>query len=165
MTHARNRRELTAPRPVPTFSSILGTADRLARPRVRTNGMERRGFGVGVGCCVLGLIAAAGCAKAPPESAQRLAETKRSEIELEHQLSQLEDRLLGAQAAVHMWREIGRRHEQVSAVACENAERHLEGMAKHFEHQDGKQRANHRRLATAKLSLSHTRMGSTFTAY
>ncbi len=121
MTHARNWCELTAPRLVPTFTSILGVADGFARPRVRTNGMERRGFRVGVGCCVLGLAVASGCVKAPPESAQRLAETKKAEIELEIQLSQLEDRLLGAQAAVHMWQEIGRRHEQVSVVACENA--------------------------------------------
>jgi hypothetical protein len=126
--------------------------------------MERRGFRIGVGCLVLGLAVAFGCAKAPPESVQRLAETKKSEIELEHQLSQLEDRLLGAQAAVHMWQEIGRRHEQVAAVACENAGRHLEGMVKHFEHQDEKKRANHRRLATAKFSLSHTGMGGTLTA-
>ena len=125
---------------------------------------RRRGFRVGVGCCVLGLVAAAGCAKAPPESAQRFAETKKSEIELERQLSQLEDRLLGAQAAVHLWQEIGRRHGQVSAVACENAERHLEGIVKHFEHQDEKRRLGHRRVATAKFSLSHTGMGGSLTA-
>lgn len=127
--------------------------------------MERRGFRVGVGCCVLGLVAASGCVRAPAESAQRLVETKKSEIELEQQLSQLEDRLLGAQAAVHMWQEIGRRHEQVSGLACENAERHLEGIAKHFEHQDWKQRASQRRLATAKLSLSHTGISGALTAY
>ena len=164
MTHARNWCELTAPRLVPTFTSILGVADGFARPRVRTNGMERRGFRVGVGCCVLGLAVASGCVKAPPESAQRLAETKKAEIELEIQLSQLEDRLLGAQAAVHMWQEIGRRHEQVSVVACENAGRHLEGIVKHFAHQDEKQRSSHRHLATAKFSQSRSGMGGTLTA-
>lgn len=126
--------------------------------------MERRGFRVGVGCCVLWLGAAIGCVKAPPESAQQLAETKQGEIELEHQLSQLEDRLLGAQAAVHMWQEIGRRREQVSVVACEIAGRHLEGMVKHFAHQVEKRRASHRHLATAKFSLSHTGMGGSLTA-
>jgi hypothetical protein len=121
--------------------------------------MVRRGFRLGVGCCVLGLVAAPGCVKALPESAQRLVETKKSEIELEEQLSQLEERLLGAQAAVHMWQEIRRRHEQVSGVACENAERHLEGIFNHFEHQDEKQHAGHRRVATAKFSLSHSGIG------
>jgi hypothetical protein len=106
------------------------------------------------------LVAASGCVEAPAESAQRLAEVKKSEIELEQQLSQLEERLLGAQAAVHMWQEIRRRHEQVSSVACENAERHLEGIFNHFEHQDEKQRGSHRRVATAKFSLSHSGIGS-----
>lgn len=126
--------------------------------------MERRGFRLGVGCCVLGLVAAPGCMKAPPESVERLAEAKKSEIELERQLNQLEDRLLGAQAAVHMWREIRRRHEQVSGLACENAERHLEGIFKHFENQDEKQRTSHRRVATAKFWLSGSGVGGSLGA-
>jgi hypothetical protein len=49
-------------------------------------------------------------------------------------------------------------------VACENAGRHLEGIVKHFAHQDEKQRAGHRHLATAKFSQSHSGMGGTLTA-
>jgi len=125
--------------------------------------MERRGFRVGIAGWAVGLVVSAGCAKPPADAAARLAETKRSEIELERQLWQLEERLLGAQAAVHMWQEIGRRHEQVSAVACENANRHLEGIARHFEHQDSKQRLA-RKMPTTKRSLSRSSMGGTITS-
>jgi len=124
--------------------------------------MEWPGFRVGVVGWMVGLVVSAGCAKPPADAALRLAETKKNEVELEHQLSQLEERLLGAQAAVHLWQEIGRRHEQVSVVACENAGRHLEDVARHLEHQDPRQRLA-RRAPSAKLSLSRSSMGGTLT--
>ena len=125
--------------------------------------MERRRFRVGTAGWIVGLVVSASCAKPPAEAVLRLAETKKSEVELEQQLSQLEERLLGAQAAVHLWQEIGRRHGQVSAVACENASRHLEGIARHLEHQEVKQRLA-RHVPKARLSFSRSSIGGTITA-
>lgn len=40
----------------------------------------------------------------------------------------LEERLMGSQAALEMWSELGRRHQSVSAMACNNQTAHWQSM-------------------------------------
>ncbi|OFX23684.1 MAG: hypothetical protein A2V77_22430 [Anaeromyxobacter sp. RBG_16_69_14] len=74
---------------------------------------------------------------------------------LEDQLDRLEERLLADQARVRFWQRMRERHENVSAVACENLGRHAEGIATFQENQRQK------RDALAKKNRVATRLGGT----
>ncbi|MBX5480598.1 MAG: hypothetical protein IRZ16_01935 [Myxococcaceae bacterium] len=82
------------------------------------------------------LLATSGCFEPPPEAKARLARVKAQSEELEASLDVIEDRLIFGQSLVHQWQELGRRHRQVSAIACENLAQHVAGMEHHFELQD-----------------------------
>ena len=110
----------------------------------------------GVGTSLMAVIAlgAVGCRGPSAEALNRLAETKRGEVELNQALSNLEDRMLGVQATVHVWQELGRRHQQVSTIACENAGQHLVAIERHLEHQQEKQQGRRHPVVSAKTELS-----------
>jgi hypothetical protein len=100
-----------------------------------------------VGIRVRGWVAAAcfallgtGCFDAPDEARERLARVKAQGEEMDRALEGVEERLLGNQAMVHLWQEMGRRHEQVSALACENVSGHVQQMAKHLDEQQARTR-------------------------
>lgn len=78
---------------------------------------------------VLLLATAAACGLNPA------VERQRSRLELEQQarmetLQRIEARLLDARARSREWEELRNRHEQVSAIACENVAEHVAGMEK-----------------------------------
>jgi hypothetical protein len=98
-------------------------------------------------------IGGVGCRGPSAEALNRLAETKRGEAELNQVLSDLEERMLGVQATVQVWQELGRRHRQVSAIACENAGQHLDAIERHAEHQHGKQHGKRPPFASAKAEI------------
>jgi hypothetical protein len=95
-----------------------------------------------------------GCRGPSAEALNRLAETKRGEAELNQVLSDLEDRMLGVQAEVQLWQELGRRRQQVSAIACENASQHLIAIERHVQHQQEKERRGRPPLASAKAEMN-----------
>src|SRR5690606_41779496 len=60
-------------------------------------------------------------------------EAQRARLASEHaermaELERLEVRLIQSVATTRMWEELGRRHEQVSEIACENAAQHVQEM-------------------------------------
>ncbi|HWV39352.1 MAG TPA: hypothetical protein VN033_12860 [Vulgatibacter sp.] len=68
----------------------------------------------------------AGCVDREMESQrERLALEQRSRMEMLHRI---EARLLDAQARSREWEELRRRHERVSAIACENVAQHVASM-------------------------------------
>lgn len=100
-------------------------------------GGMRRG-GLGLAALVLGL--ASGCASPPDDAEARLAELQAEDERMDAALDEVETRLLGNQATMHLWAELGRRHQEVSAIQCRVADEHLMGMARHYEHMEEKAR-------------------------
>lgn len=81
------------------------------------------------------LAAMAGLACAPKDRDVRLERLAAERRGLEATFDRLEERLLANQARVRFWREMRRRHESVSAVACASLEEHAFEMASRAESQ------------------------------
>ncbi|HSP81746.1 MAG TPA: hypothetical protein VLQ93_24720 [Myxococcaceae bacterium] len=108
---------------------------------------------------VLGLMAAgwlsSGCMMAPPEEAEaRLEELRAEEERMDAALDEVESRLLWSQSRVHLWQELGRRHQEVSAIQCRVSEQHLEGIARHLEKQEERARKLRRRRRMAAMDAT-----------
>lgn len=80
------------------------------------------------------------------------------------ELDRIESRLLMAQARQREWNELQRRHEQVSAIACENVSEHVAAMIRHEERQLEKSRR--KRAAARRETVIEARSvpGETLTA-
>ncbi|PTL84597.1 hypothetical protein DAT35_05880 [Vitiosangium sp. GDMCC 1.1324] len=118
--------------------------------------MRRKGLGLAA--AVLWL--ASGCA-APPEDAEaRLAELQAEDERMDAALDEVETRLLGNQSMMHLWAELGRRHQEVSAIQCRVADEHLMGMAKNLEHQQEKARRLKKGRSMASVDSSVLTSGS-----
>lgn len=89
------------------------------------------------------VLAACGRDAALELKRQRWAAERRG---LDENLDRLEERMLSDQARVRFWQDMRARHESVTAVACENLERHADGIAS----LDGKQRQKIEALASKK---------------
>jgi hypothetical protein len=106
-------------------------------------GIRRKWLGLAV--VSVGLSLATGCMSPPPEAEARLASLEAEEQELDTVLDSVEERLLGNQAMLQTWEELGRRHQQVSEVHCQAANAHLAGLMKHYEKMEEKTRTLKRR--------------------
>ncbi|MGZ3459395.1 MAG: hypothetical protein ACXU86_12935 [Archangium sp.] len=109
-----------------------------------------------LGLTVVALGLASGCA-APADDAQaRLAEDQAEEKRLDAAFDAMETRLLANQARMHLWQELGERHQQVSAIQCRVTDEHLLGIARNLEHQEEKARQlpKRRRMAEATVLTS-----------
>ena len=62
-------------------------------------------------------------------------------------------RLLGNQAMLMTWQELGRRHKQVSALHCKHSDTHLEAIVKHYQKQEDKARGLKRRVAAVDTAV------------
>jgi hypothetical protein len=112
----------------------------------------RRHWGLGLAAMALWL--SSGC-EAPPEEAEaRLAELQAEEARMDAALDAVETRLLGNQSTMHLWQELGRRHQEVSAIQCRVADEHLQGIAKHLEKQEEKARQQQRRRHMASVDAA-----------
>lgn len=85
-------------------------------------------------------------------------EAQRARLASEHaermaELERLEVRLIQSVATTRMWEELGRRHEQVSEIACENAAQHVQEMV-------ALQRRLFARVADTRLASAHLRRGA-----
>ncbi len=105
----------------------------------------------GLGLAAMVLCLSSGCGAPPDEAEARLAELQAEEARMDAALDEVETRLLGNQATMHLWQELGRRHQEVSAIQCRVADEHLLGIAKHLEKQEEKARRMHRRRRMAAV--------------
>lgn len=97
----------------------------------------RRRWGLGL---VAVLCLASGCVEPPEDAEARLAELQAEEERMDEALDEVETRLLGNQAMMHLWAELERRHQEVSAIQCRVTDEHLMGMAKHYARMEEKAR-------------------------
>jgi hypothetical protein len=119
-------------------------------------GTRRRGLVLAV--VALGL--ASGCAAPPEEAEARLAELRAEEERLDEAFDEVEARLLGSQSKLHMWAELGRRHQEVSEIQCRVADEHLLGIARHYAQQESKSRQLRKRRHMAAVDSSVLTSGS-----
>jgi hypothetical protein len=103
-----------------------------------------------LGLAFMGVSLFTGCATTPPpEAEQRLAALESEAQQMDALLDDVETRLLGNQAMLLTWQELGRRHKQVSAVHCQHANSHMEAIVKHHNRQEEKARQLKRRRVAA----------------
>jgi len=81
-----------------------------------------------------------GCFGPSEEAKASLAAVMADGQQMDEQLSNLEDRFLGTQARVLLWRELAERHKSVSAISCNNATTHALAMRQHEQKEDRKTR-------------------------
>jgi len=100
-----------------------------------------------------------GCAGGtPPEDAARLAALEAEGEQLDEALDTVEERLLGNQAQLQLWAELGRRHKQVSLVHTQHANAHLEQMVAFMERtQEKARKLKRQRVASADAVLTSGR--------
>ncbi|HZH17617.1 MAG TPA: hypothetical protein VE057_24900 [Archangium sp.] len=109
----------------------------------------------GLGLAAVALWLASGCAEPPEDAEARLAQLEAEDKLMDAALDTVETRLLGNQSKLHLWQEMERRHEQVSAIQCRVADDHLMAIAKHYEKQEAKARqlTKRRRMAAVDASV------------
>jgi hypothetical protein len=98
----------------------------------------------------------AGCVAPPQDAEARLEALARDEARMDAAFDEVETRLLGGQARIHLWRELERRHGEVSSIQCRVADEHLRGIASHLEHQEQKEldQLRRRHMASAETVLT-----------
>jgi hypothetical protein len=110
---------------------------------------------------LLAVLAAAGLAcDQSPRAAERLSRLNAQGAEMERALEDVEERLLGNQARVHMWEEMGRRHQHVSALACENVSAHVVEMTKRLDLQHEKRRVRRGRHPGRSPAMSAVQLNA-----
>jgi hypothetical protein len=116
-------------------------------------GGTRRGR---LGLAVMTLALGAGCVAPSAEAEARLATLASDEALMDAAFDEVETRLLGNQARVHLWRELERRHGEVSAIQCRVSDGHLRGIATLLARQQEKALDQFRRrhVASADTVLS-----------
>ena len=104
---------------------------------------------------LLGLGATGCTGGAPAEDAQRIAALEAEGEQLDQALDTVEERLLGNQAQLQLWAELGRRHKQVSLVHTQHANAHLEQMVAFIERtQEKSRKLKRQRVASADTVLT-----------
>lgn len=106
-------------------------------------GIRRKWLGVSI--AAVGLFLGAGCSGPSPEDVARLAALEAEGEEMDTVLDSVEERLLGNQAMLQTWQELGRRHQDVTQLHCQTADSHLVALMKHYEKQEEKGRQLKRR--------------------
>lgn len=109
-------------------------------------GIRRKWLGLAVAS--VGLSLATGCMSPSPEAEARLAALEAEEKQMDIVLDSVEERLLGNQAMLQTWEEMGRRHQQVTQLHCQAANSHVAGLMKHYEKMEEKARMLKRRRGT-----------------
>lgn len=109
----------------------------------------------GLGLAAVALWLASGCAEPPENAEARLAQLEAEDKLMDAALDTVETRLLGNQSKLHLWQEMERRHEQVSAIQCRVADEHLMAIAKQYEKNEAKARqlAKRRRMDAVEASV------------
>lgn len=118
-----------------------------------------RGLALSVGAVALALMA--GCAQPPPDAEARLAALEAEGKKMDEALDTVEERLLGNQARMHLWQELGERHKSVSAIHCQHADANLAAMLAHQARQEEKARKLRRRRHVAAVDAMVLTSGKT----
>jgi len=92
-------------------------------------------------CVGVTAVLSSGCFSPSKEAEARLASLQAEGQSMDQGLDSVEERLLGNQAMLQQWQEMGRRHNKVTQVHCAAAESHLVAMSGHEERQVAKARA------------------------
>ncbi|MCP3063015.1 hypothetical protein LXT21_29990 [Myxococcus sp. K38C18041901] len=100
---------------------------------------------------VVGLVMTTGCSTPSEESRERLAVLEAEAEELDAVLDSVEERLLGNQAMLQTWQELGRRHQEVTQLHCQTSEPHILARMKHYEKMEERVRQTHRRSSVAAV--------------
>jgi hypothetical protein len=98
-----------------------------------------------------GLLFGTGCSSSSSEAEQRLAALEAEGEEMDNALDTVEERLLGNQAMLQTWQELGRRHQDVTQLHCQTADPHMVALMKHYEKQEEKGRQLKRRRSVAAV--------------
>ncbi len=113
-------------------------------------GIGRKWLGMSMTAAV-GLFLGTGCMSPSPEAEQRLAALEAEGEEMDDALDSVEERLLGNQAMLQTWQELGRRHQDVTQLHCQTADAHMVALMKHYEKQEEKGRQMKRRRSVAAV--------------
>ncbi|ABF91645.1 putative lipoprotein [Myxococcus xanthus DK 1622] len=105
-------------------------------------GIRRRWLGLSM---VMGLSLGTGCMSPSQEAQERLAALEAEGEAMDAVLDSVEERLLGNQAMLQTWQELGRRHQQVTQLHCETSDPHMIAMMKHYKKQEDRARQLKRR--------------------
>jgi hypothetical protein len=120
--------------------------------------------GMALAVAVVALSLGAGCIEPPPEAQARLEALQAEDAQLDAALDRMEDRLLANQARVHLWKELGERHQKVSAIHCQHADADLAAMLEFQEKQEEKARGLRRSNTMASVQsavlISNTQAAS-----
>ena len=100
---------------------------------------------LGLTVAAVGLSLGTGCMSPSPEAEARLAALEAEGEEMDTALDTVEARLLGNQAMLQTWQELGRRHQEVTQLHCQTSDAHLVAMMKHYNKQEEKGRQLRRR--------------------
>ncbi|HLT31028.1 MAG TPA: hypothetical protein VK013_13385, partial [Myxococcaceae bacterium] len=96
-----------------------------------------------------------GCMSPVREAAPWEAALEAEASRLDEALDQVETRLLAGRTRVVLWDELAARRAQVTQIACENAEQHMEGISRHFAKTEEVMKKQKRRRA-ARRSAART---------
>ena len=115
-------------------------------------------MGRALALALLGL-GATGCSGGSDAGSEaRLAALTAEGEQMDAALDAVEDRLLGNQAQLQLWAELGRRHKQVSAIHTQQSGAHLEAMVAYMDRMQEKARGlKRRRVASADTVLTSGR--------
>lgn len=109
---------------------------------------------MGLGVAMLALTLSAGCVAPPADAEARLAELEAEAQQMDAALDTVEERLLGNQARMHLWQELGRRHQEVSAIHCQHTDANVAAILEHQEKQDEKARQLRKRRRVAAVDAT-----------
>ncbi|NMO17630.1 hypothetical protein HPC49_41045 [Pyxidicoccus fallax] len=110
-------------------------------------GIRRTWLGLAV--AAVGLSLGTGCMSPSPEAEARLAALEAEGEQMDIALDNVEERLLGNQAMLQTWQELGRRHQEVTQLHCQTSDAHLMALMKHYDKQEEKARQMKRRRVAA----------------
>ncbi|WP_426756457.1 hypothetical protein [Myxococcus sp. Y35] len=79
------------------------------------------------------------------EAQERLAVLEAEGKAMDEVLDSVEERLLGNQAMLQTWQELGRRHREVTQLHCESSNPHMVAMMKHYKKLEDRARQLRRR--------------------
>jgi hypothetical protein len=100
---------------------------------------------LGLGVAAVALSLSTGCMSPSQEAEERLAALEAEGQEMDIVLDSVEERLLGNQAMLQTWQEMGRRHQQVTQLHCQTSNSHLMALMQHYDKQEEKARQMKRR--------------------
>ncbi|WP_371878239.1 hypothetical protein [Myxococcus landrumensis] len=99
----------------------------------------------------VGVVVTTGCSMPSDEARARLAALEAEAEQMDAVLDNVEERLLGNQAMLQTWQELGRRHQEVTQLHCQTSDAHMLARLKHYEKMEERVRQSRRRSSVAAV--------------